>query len=296
MCPRTRPPRRAPAGIVLGERSAPMWRSLRVRTRPSPPTTPGVPWSVGEPPSRWGRCPGRTPRRWRAPGCAFPRIRPLLWRGAQPMLCAVRRARAPARETPSSSSSPPPAGATGHTATRPASGWSPRAERCPHTRQLPSPFPSAKRPSFSLRRRSAPHASEATPSALRRTDQTGAVLLIDAANVVGSRPTGWWRDRAGAARTFVQQVRAAVASGRIVQPVVVVLESKAREGVMAGAADGVTVLHATGSGDDMLVDVAGDSAEQGVTLVTADRELRRRAEAVGAQVVGPQWLFARLGS
>ena len=25
-----------------------------------------------------------------------------------------------------------------------------------------------------------------------------SVLLVDAANVVGSRPTGWWRDRAGA--------------------------------------------------------------------------------------------------
>jgi hypothetical protein len=25
------------------------------------------------------------------------------------------------------------------------------------------------------------------------------VLVVDGANVVGSRPTGWWRDRAGAA-------------------------------------------------------------------------------------------------
>ena len=88
-------------------------------------------------------------------------------------------------------------------------------------------------------------------------DQTGAVLLIDAANVVGSRPTGWWRDRAGAARTFVGQVRAAVASERIARPVIVVLEGKAREGAEPGLADGVTVQHAVGSGDDMLVDIAG---------------------------------------
>lgn len=130
---------------------------------------------------------------------------------------------------------------------------------------------------------------------LRQRDQTGAVLLIDAANVVGSRPTGWWRDRAGAARTFVEQVRGAVASGVIAEPVVVVLEGKARDGVPEGLADGVTVEHASGSGDDTLVGVAGRSADEKVTLVTADRELRRRAEELGAHVVGPSWLFERLG-
>jgi hypothetical protein len=121
------------------------------------------------------------------------------------------------------------------------------------------------------------------------------MLLIDAANVVGSRPTGWWRDRPGAARTFVDQVRGAVASGRIAEPVVVVLEGKASAGVQEGLADGVTVVHASGSGDDTLVDVAGRAAGDKVTLVTADRELRRRAEALGAHVVGPSWLFERLG-
>ena len=80
------------------------------------------------------------------------------------------------------------------------------------------------------------------------------MLLVDAANVIASRPTGWWRDRAGAARAFVDQVRAAVESGRIDQPVVVVLEGKARDGAPIGLADGVTVLHASGSGDDALVD------------------------------------------
>ena len=130
----------------------------------------------------------------------------------------------------------------------------------------------------------------------RRSDQTGPMLLVDAANVVGSRPTGWWRDRAGAARTFVEQVRAAVAAGRIAQPVTVVLEGKAREGVPTGLADGVSVVHAAGSGDDALVDIAERSSDGEITLVTADRELRRRAEAVGAHVVGPKWLFALLDS
>jgi predicted ribonuclease YlaK len=122
------------------------------------------------------------------------------------------------------------------------------------------------------------------------------MLLIDAANVIGSRPTGWWRDRAGAARSFVDQVRSAVASGRIDEPVTIVLEGQARQGAESGVADGVTVLHADGSGDDKLVAVVEDAAdaEHVVTLVSADRELRRRAEALGAEVVGPRWLLDRL--
>jgi hypothetical protein len=120
------------------------------------------------------------------------------------------------------------------------------------------------------------------------------VLVIDAANVVGSRPTGWWRDRAGAARAFVDQIRAAVESKHIVGPVTVVLEGKAREGAESGLADGVMVLHAGGSGDETLLDAVADATGQVVTLVTADRELRRRAEALGADVVGPDWLLGLL--
>jgi rRNA-processing protein FCF1 len=75
---------------------------------------------------------------------------------------------------------------------------------------------------------------------------------------------------------------------------VVVLEGQARQGAQAGVADGVTVHHAAGSGDDMLMDIASKASDQMITLVTADRDLRRRAEAVGARVVGPGWLLALL--
>jgi hypothetical protein len=119
------------------------------------------------------------------------------------------------------------------------------------------------------------------------------VLLIDAANVIGSRPTGWWRDRPGAARVFVEQVRAAVGSGRVTPPAVIVLEGKARAGVPVGNADGLSILHAGGSGDDALVTAITNETDP-VTLVTADRELRRRAEALGATVVGPSWLLELL--
>jgi rRNA-processing protein FCF1 len=94
----------------------------------------------------------------------------------------------------------------------------------------------------------------------------------------------------------MDQIRAAVDSGQIAPPVTVVLEGKAREGVQAGMADGVTVVHAAGSGDDALIDVASNASEQVVTLVTADRELRRRAQALGAEVVGPGWLLELLES
>jgi 8-oxo-dGTP diphosphatase len=78
--------------------------------------------------------------------------------------------------------------------------------------------------------------------------------------------------------------------------VIVVLEGKAREGVEPGLADDITVQHAVGSGDDMLVDIVGSEPGQKVTLVTADRELRQRAETRGADVVGPNWLLERLES
>ena len=89
----------------------------------------------------------------------------------------------------------------------------------------------------------------------------------------------------------MEQVRAAVDSGQLDQPIVVVLEGKARQGVPSGLADGVTVIHAEGSGDDALVAVVAKASDQTVRLVTADRELRRRAEALGADVVGPNWLL-----
>jgi rRNA-processing protein FCF1 len=90
-------------------------------------------------------------------------------------------------------------------------------------------------------------------------------------------------------------VRAAAESGRISEQVVVVLEGKARDGVQAGIADGVTVLHAAGSGDDALIDVISDASDE-VRLVTADRGLRERAEALGAHVLGPRWLLQVLES
>jgi hypothetical protein len=119
------------------------------------------------------------------------------------------------------------------------------------------------------------------------------VLLVDAANVVGSRPTAWWRDRPGAARHLVEQIRTAAAASRLPTPVVVVLEGAARRGADEGLAAEVQVVHAPGGGDDTLVALAA-RATSPVLLVSADRTLRERVRAHGGESVGPSWLLGRL--
>jgi uncharacterized protein YaiI (UPF0178 family) len=118
------------------------------------------------------------------------------------------------------------------------------------------------------------------------------MLLIDAANVIGSRPDGWWRDRPGAARRFTERVRTAVTEGRVEPPVTVVLEGQAKAGADEGVLDGVEVVHAPGEGDDTIAALA--AAHQGAVVVTADRGLAERVRATGADVVGPTWLLDRL--
>lgn len=119
------------------------------------------------------------------------------------------------------------------------------------------------------------------------------MLLVDAANVVGSRPNGWWRDRPRAARQLVERIRAATVAGRLPEPVTVVLEGAAKAGIGEGASDGVEVVHAPGSGDDTVVALVSQHTDS-VLVVSSDRELRRRVERCGADVIGPRWLLARL--
>jgi hypothetical protein len=108
------------------------------------------------------------------------------------------------------------------------------------------------------------------------------LLVVDAANVMGSRPDGWWRDRAGAAARLRERLE--------VRPeeVVLVVEGEARG--IAGT-DGVEVVEAAGEGDDTIVDVVRLRGRGRPTIVvTADRGLRERVTALGAEVRGPRWL------
>lgn len=119
------------------------------------------------------------------------------------------------------------------------------------------------------------------------------VLIVDGANVVGSRPTGWWRDRAGAARRLHDAIAAADLGHDLV---VLVLEGQARGGLPEGEAGSVRTVHAPGSGDDAIVDEVRTWCRGGddVLVVTADRELRERVSAAGGSCVGPSWLLEQM--
>lgn len=118
------------------------------------------------------------------------------------------------------------------------------------------------------------------------------MLVIDAANVIGSRPTGWWRDRPAAAQVFTERVRATVTAGRLGSPVTIVLEGRAREGAEEADVDGAEVVHAPGEGDDTVTAIAEATRE--VVVVTADHGLAERVRAANAEVVGPRWLLEQL--
>ncbi len=126
---------------------------------------------------------------------------------------------------------------------------------------------------------------------------------MDVANVMGARPDGWWRDRAGAAVRLHAEVVALAASGRAVPDgatgppeFVMVLEGAARAAAARlGPAPGdrVRVVQAPGHGDDAIVAVVTGLPGRRV-VVTADRELRDRCAAAGAEVRSPGWLLGLL--
>jgi hypothetical protein len=121
-----------------------------------------------------------------------------------------------------------------------------------------------------------------------------SVLVIDSANVVGSQPDGWWKDRGAATRRLHERLMVADLPH---DEVVLVLEGGARGGVRRGRDAHVRVTHASGHGDDAIVTEVTILRKAGhdVTAVTADAMLRARLEALGAQVVGPSWLLDQLG-
>ena len=126
-------------------------------------------------------------------------------------------------------------------------------------------------------------------------------LIVDGANVAGSRPDGWWRDRPAAAVRLADQLTVALESSALdglggPDPTVhLVLEGAARQA--AGLIDGtprLRVVLSPSDGDTAIVDLAMELAGQDVTVVTADRELTTRVRAAGATAVGPRALLSVL--
>jgi hypothetical protein len=125
-------------------------------------------------------------------------------------------------------------------------------------------------------------------------------LVVDVANVMGSRPDGWWRDRAAAASRLVGEVAALQGrsvdypGGAPIQVVrlVAVVEGKAR-GIPEVA--GVELRRASGNGDDAVFAACVDLLAAGARplAVTADRQLRGRLPT-GTVIAGPGWLLRLL--
>jgi predicted RNA-binding protein with PIN domain len=116
------------------------------------------------------------------------------------------------------------------------------------------------------------------------------VLVVDGANVVGSRPDGWWRDRAGAARRLHERL---AVTDLPCDLVVLVLEGAAKGGVAAGRDGDVVTVHAPRDGDSTITVEARSATAAGdrVTVVTADRLLQSAVQSVGATTMSPSWLL-----
>lgn len=115
-------------------------------------------------------------------------------------------------------------------------------------------------------------------------------------NVIGSRPDGWWRDRAGAIERLLERVER-WAEGRG-ERVTVMLERQPRR---PSAAAGVEVAWASAGGADaadreILARLPDWLADDAVTVVTSDRDLAAKARAAGAEVVASRGFRAELDS
>ena len=128
------------------------------------------------------------------------------------------------------------------------------------------------------------------------------VLLVDIANVMGSRPDGWWRDRVAAATRLLNGLEplngtdvtheAGLGTVRITE-VRAVVEGAARR---AEGPETLSVLRADRDGDSEIVEEASRLTASGKTplVVTADRGLRRRLPE-RSLIIGPEWLNRLLG-
>jgi hypothetical protein len=117
--------------------------------------------------------------------------------------------------------------------------------------------------------------------------------LVDASNVIGSRPDGWWRDRDGATRRLLERLDELARS----EPVTVVLDAgdpslTRREGPLE-----VVIASRPGrdAADDEIVRILGADPDRAAwRVVTSDAELARRVRALGAGVEGAGGFRSRL--
>nr|WP_315267338.1 NUDIX hydrolase [Microbacterium lemovicicum] len=142
---------------------------------------------------------------------------------------------------------------------------------------------------------------------LRELLDVRPVVVVDVANVVGSVPDGWWKDRAGAARRLVERLERLSDRGMDAAALglpettwfpgfVAVVEGDGRSAADSST-PAVRVVAAERSGDDAIVaqTVELRAAGHDVRVVTSDRELAGRVTDAGASVAGTSWLLGQLG-
>jgi ADP-ribose pyrophosphatase YjhB (NUDIX family) len=124
-----------------------------------------------------------------------------------------------------------------------------------------------------------------------------ATLIVDAANVMGSTPDGWWKDRAGAAARLRDELEPLAARGLAnlwteepagwYPELVLVVEGRANG---TGQGEAVRVVPSLGEGDDQIVAEARHAVARGlgpVEVATADKGLAARLRVAGAGVMRP---------
>jgi predicted RNA-binding protein with PIN domain len=124
-----------------------------------------------------------------------------------------------------------------------------------------------------------------------------ARLIIDGMNVIGSRPTGWWRDRHGAMRRFVEQLQ--VLANATSEPLAVVFDGRPLDDLAEGKHGLVEVRYARRGGRnaaDARIEemVSADADPASLTVVTSDAALRASVQRLGAATHGAGWLLHAL--
>jgi uncharacterized protein YaiI (UPF0178 family) len=120
--------------------------------------------------------------------------------------------------------------------------------------------------------------------------------VVDAMNVIGSRPDGWWRDRPRAIRRLIDQVDRWAEDGE--ERVTVMLEHEPREELEAERVEiaWASVEGADAADREILARLPGWLAEDEVVVVTSDRDLAGKARAAGAEVEPSRPFRAELDS
>ena len=123
-------------------------------------------------------------------------------------------------------------------------------------------------------------------------------VFVDGNNVMGSRPDGWWRDRAGAARRLLAEIIPLALGHGGAWTIVFDGQEPPAMPPLPGC---LTVIH-TGhrrrdGADDRIVELLHERSDRAASLVyTSDAKLRTRVKALGTQVMGSGTLLHQIAT